>query len=126
MPFRLTNAPATFCNLMNDVLFNFLDSFMVVYLDNIVIYSPTLEDHVVHLEKVLERLRQTSCMSRKRSVSLLKRDQVFGSFDFNVSYSDGWCKGGSKSRLACPDQGDKTSIVPRLIKLLQEIYYGLC
>ena len=64
-------------------------------------------------------------MSRKRSVSLLKRDQVFGSSDFKVSYSDGWCKGGNKSRLACPDQGDRTSIVPRLSKLLQEIYYGL-
>ena len=58
MPFGLTNAPVTFCNLMNDVLFDFLNSFMVVYLDNIVICSPTLEDHVVHLEKVFDRLRQ--------------------------------------------------------------------
>ena len=57
MPFGLTNASATFCNLMNDVLFDFLDSFVVVYLDDIVICSPTLEDHVVHLEKVLDRLR---------------------------------------------------------------------
>ena len=51
MPFRLTNAPATFCNLMNDVLFDFLDSFVVVYLDDIVIYSQTLQDHLVHLQK---------------------------------------------------------------------------
>ena len=57
MLFGLTNAPATFCNLMNDVLFDFLDSFVVVYLDDILIYSPTLEDHVVHLEMVLDRLR---------------------------------------------------------------------
>ena len=41
IPFELTNAPAMFCNLMNDVLFNFLDSFMVVYLDDIIIYSQT-------------------------------------------------------------------------------------
>ena len=58
MPFELTNAPTTFCNLMNDVLFDFLDSFVVVYLDDIVIYSSTLEDHWVHLEKVFDRLRQ--------------------------------------------------------------------
>ena len=58
MPFGLTNAPATFCNLMNDVLFNFLDSFVVVYLDDIVIYNLPLEDHLVHLEKVFDILRQ--------------------------------------------------------------------
>ena len=58
MPFGLTNAPATFCNLMNDVLFDFLDSFVVVYLDDIVIYNLTLEDHLEHLEKVFNRLRQ--------------------------------------------------------------------
>ena len=65
MPFGLINAPATFCNLMNDVLFDFLDSFVVVYLDDIVIYSPTLEDHVVHLEMVLDRLRQNKLYVKK-------------------------------------------------------------
>ena len=57
IPFGLTNAPATFCNLMNDVLFDFLDSCVVVYLDDIVIYNRTLEDPLVHLEKVFDRLR---------------------------------------------------------------------
>ena len=57
MPFGFTNAPATFCNLMNNVIFDFLVLFAVAYLDDIVIYSPTLEDHLVHLEKVFDRLR---------------------------------------------------------------------
>ena len=57
MPFTLTNVPTTFCNLMKDVLFDFLDSFMVVCLDGIVIYNPTLEDHLVLLEKVFDKLR---------------------------------------------------------------------
>ena len=65
MPFGLTNAPATFCNLMNDVLFDFFDSFVVVYLDDIVIYSLTLEDHLVHLEKVFDRLRQNQLYVKK-------------------------------------------------------------
>lgn len=46
MPFRLTNASATFCNLMNDVFSDYIDSFVVVYLDNIVVYSESLEDHL--------------------------------------------------------------------------------
>ena len=65
MPFGLTNAPTTFCNLMNDVLFDFLDSFVVVYLDDIVIYNLTLEYHLVHLEKVFERLRQNQLYVKK-------------------------------------------------------------
>ena len=58
MPFGLTNAPATFCNLMNNVLFDYLDDFVVVYLDDIVIYSRTLEEHVNHLSLVLSQLRK--------------------------------------------------------------------
>ena len=65
MPFGLTNAPTTFCNLMNDVLFDFQDSFVVVYLDDIEIYSPILEDHLVHLEKVFDRLMDNQLYIKK-------------------------------------------------------------
>ena len=57
MPSGLTNAPTKFCKLVNDFLFDFLDSFVVVYLDNTMIYNLTLEDHLVHLEKVFDRMR---------------------------------------------------------------------
>ena len=42
MPFGLTNATTTFCNLMNDVLFKYIDAFVVVYLDDIVVYNQSL------------------------------------------------------------------------------------
>ncbi|XP_010317466.2 uncharacterized protein [Solanum lycopersicum] len=58
MPFRLTNAPATFCNLMNNVLFDYVDDIVVVYIDDIFIYSRTLEEHINHLSLVLSQLRK--------------------------------------------------------------------
>ncbi len=58
MPFGLTNAPATFQRLMNHVLQPLLDTCVVVYLDDILIFSESLEEHVKHLEMVLTLLRE--------------------------------------------------------------------
>jgi hypothetical protein len=58
MPFGLTNAPASFQQLMNEVLREFLDISVIVYLDDILIYSKTREEHVRHITQVLERLRK--------------------------------------------------------------------
>jgi len=49
MPFRLCNAPTTFCTLINNVLRMFLDKFVVVYLDDIILYSESMEEHKKHL-----------------------------------------------------------------------------
>jgi len=57
MPFWLTNAPTTFMRLMNHVLRKFLGKFVVVYFDDILIYSKSYYDYIMHLRTVFEALR---------------------------------------------------------------------
>ncbi|XP_054826969.1 uncharacterized protein LOC129324030 [Eublepharis macularius] len=58
MPFGLTNAPAVFQRLMNDIFRDILDQFVIVYLDDILIYSRDASQHTRHVRTVLQRLRQ--------------------------------------------------------------------
>ena len=57
MPFGLTNAPVAFMDLMNRVFSDYLDKFVIVFIDEILIYSKSHEEHEQHLKLVLERLR---------------------------------------------------------------------
>ncbi|GBG75331.1 hypothetical protein CBR_g19964 [Chara braunii] len=58
MPFGLTNAPATFQWLMDKVLRHQLNRFVVVYLDDILIFSKSMDEHIKHLEEVLQVLKE--------------------------------------------------------------------
>ena len=58
MPFGLTNAPAAFMDLMNRVFSPYLDKFVIVFIDNILVYSGSSEEHTEHLRTVLQILRE--------------------------------------------------------------------
>src|SRR5688572_21639380 len=57
MSFGLTNAPATFQRLMNTVLNGMINNGVMVYLDDIIIYSKTFEEHLEKLEEVFQRIK---------------------------------------------------------------------
>ncbi|MBW0462856.1 hypothetical protein O181_002571 [Austropuccinia psidii MF-1] len=64
MPFDLTNAPASFKNLLNDIFAVVLDIFVLVYLDDIMVFSSSDEEHVKHVASVLQRLRHNKVFSK--------------------------------------------------------------
>jgi hypothetical protein len=78
MPFGVTNAPAVFMDLMNRIFLPYLDEFVVVFIDDILVYSKSEEDHEKHLRTVLQTLRReklyakpSKCEFNLRSISFL-------------------------------------------------------
>jgi hypothetical protein len=69
MPFGLCNAPSTFQALMNDILDNYLWKFVLVFFDDILIYSRTWEDHLQHIRQVLALLQLNSVFLKKSKCS---------------------------------------------------------
>jgi len=75
MPFELKNAPATFQRLISDTLREYLDDFVITYLNNILIYSDNLEMHHKHMHKVLAKLNEQA-MYVKKSKSRFKTKEI--------------------------------------------------
>ena len=58
MPFSLTNAPTVFQHMMNNIFREYLDHFVVIYLDDILVFSTNMEEHTQHVRWVLSKLRE--------------------------------------------------------------------
>ncbi|KYQ96678.1 LTR-retrotransposon skipper [Tieghemostelium lacteum] len=72
MPFGLTNGPATFMTLMNKLFLHCVDKFVVIFLDDILIYSKTLDDHFNHVKEVLEILRDAKLIVHSKKSKLFQ------------------------------------------------------
>ena len=77
MPFGVTNAPAQFMNMMNDLLGEYLDKFVLVFLDNVLIFSANPQDHADHLRKVLGKLREHQLFVKASKCEILKTSVEF-------------------------------------------------
>ena len=77
MPFSFTNALVTFWTLMNKIFHSYLDKFVAMSLDDIVIYSNTFKEHVEHLRKVFKILSQNELYVKKEKCSFAKEEVSF-------------------------------------------------
>lgn len=69
MPFRLTNAPSTFQSVMNELFRPHLPRFMLVFFDDILIYSPNISTHLQHLKTVLELMKRDQFYANEKKCS---------------------------------------------------------
>ena len=77
MPFGLTNTPAAFMNLMHRLFLPYLDQFVIVFIDDILIYSRTPEEHEHHLTIVLQTLREHKLYAKMRKGEFWMKEVKF-------------------------------------------------
>jgi len=126
MPFNLTNAPAPFQALMNDVLKPLLRRFVLVFFDDILIYSSTWVEHMQHVKAVFQRLREHMLFAKRSKC-------FFGAESVGVPrphyISSRCCHGSGEGRgrgcLATSAYAARTSGFPRPYGILPQIHYEL-
>ncbi|MBW0540725.1 hypothetical protein O181_080440 [Austropuccinia psidii MF-1] len=126
MLFGLTSSPSSFQNLVNDMFYDLLDIYVVVYLDDIMVFSKSEEEHVSHVSTVLARLRAinlfaeaSKCLFHVSSVEYL--GYVVSSR--NTQYEPS--KSPANSEFATSKKPQGTSIIPWLFPLLLPFHQEL-
>jgi hypothetical protein len=80
MSFGLTNAPSTFMRLMNEILKEFIEKSVIVYLDDIFIFSKTEAEHLKHLATVMQKLQQEKLLINMKKSSFMKTELIYLGF----------------------------------------------
>ena len=69
-PFGVTNAPPQFQAMVNDLFADMLDKFVIIFLDDLMIYSENIEGHAIHLNRVLARLREHKLFAKASNTEI--------------------------------------------------------
>lgn len=77
MPFGLTNAPATFMRMMNDVMRPYLDKSVIVFIDDVLVFSRSKAEHLQHLREVLKKLREHKLYAKRSKCSFFQTQVDF-------------------------------------------------
>ncbi|XP_053575173.1 uncharacterized protein LOC128664360, partial [Bombina bombina] len=85
MPFGLCNAPAVFQHFVNEIFRDFLNIFVIIYLDDILIFSQNHQDHVHHVKKVLQRLREFHLFAKLEKCSFHQKSIPFLGYVISAS-----------------------------------------
>jgi thiaminase len=85
MPMGLTNALATFQSYINNTLQGYVNDFCIVYLDNILIYLRSKEEHIQHLKKIIEHLYQSELYANPKKCSFFQDEIKFLGYLVNAN-----------------------------------------
>lgn len=80
MPFRLNNVPSTYMWLMNEMIKECIGKFMIVYLDKILIFSRSREEHLRYVQKMLEKLQQNKLLINLKKCTFLQKELIYLGF----------------------------------------------
>ena len=83
MPFRISNVPSTFKRLMNHVLMKHIGLFIVMYFDDILMFSRTFDNHVEHFKAVFETLRDVKLYGKLKKCHFCQESVVFLGYTFS-------------------------------------------
>ena len=84
MPFGFSNAPSNFMRLMNEAFRDFIGKFIIVYLDDILVFNQTEEKHLKQMRYVLERLQQEKLLINVKKCMFMKLELVYLGFVYST------------------------------------------